>query len=235
MKILKVKNYDELSQMTANLIAEQVKQKPTSVLGFATGSTPIGTYEKLVQMYKNGEIDFSNVTTFNLDEYRGLNKKNPQSYHYFMTDSLFSHINLPTININFPNGMASDIAKECNSYENKIARAGGIDLQLLGVGQNGHIGFNEPDEVFHNKTHLVNLSDSTVHANARFFDKVAEVPTTAITMGIGTIMSAKKIVLIAGADKADVIEKLKSETVSPKFPVSVLHYHPDCTVIFVSK
>lgn len=235
MKLITAKSYEELSRLAANIISEQVRTKPTSVLGFATGSSPVGTYKNLVKMYKDGKMDFSRVTTFNLDEYCGLNKKHSQSYYYFMMENLFSHINVPKENINLPNGTAKDFAKECESYERKIEKAGGIDLQILGVGANGHIGFNEPDEVFHNKTMQVKLADSTIKANARFFEKADDVPKTALSMGIGTIMAAKKIVLVAGADKLHVIKELSKPVVSPKNPVSILHYHPDCTIIYVKE
>lgn len=235
MKIVTVKNYDELSSKAASMIAEQIHTKPNSVLGFATGSSPIGTYKELAKMHNQGKLDFAGVTTFNLDEYCGLHKKHPQSYYYFMMENLFNHINVAHENINLPSGTAKDFAKECERYEKKIAAAGGIDLQLLGVGSNGHIGFNEPADVFYNKTMQVKLADSTINANARFFENKEDVPKTAISMGIGTIMAAKKIVLVAGADKFHLVKELEKPIVSPQNPVSILHYHPDCTIICVKK
>lgn len=237
MQIIKVKNYDEMSKKAAELIAKQVKKKPASVLGFATGSSPVGTYKQLIEMYKKNNLDMSKVTTFNLDEYCGLAATHPQSYYLFMMEQLFNHVNIPKGNINLPNGKAADFTKECADYDAKIVKAGGIDLQLLGVGMNGHIGFNEPDKVFHNNTIQVKLTEDTIEVNAKkFFDgDTTEVPKTAISMGIGTIMAAKKIILIAGADKAAVIKKLEKPVVSPKFPISILHYHPDATIIFAEK
>ena len=227
MQIVTVKSYSELSNLAAKLIAQQIKSKPNSVIGLATGSSPVGTYEKLIEIHKKDGLDFSQVTTFNLDEYCDLDRKHPQSYYTFMKEKLFSHINIASKNINFPD-------EDFDKYEDEIKNCGGIDLQLLGVGNNGHIGFNEPADVFQNKTHRVHLAESTIQANARFFNSADEVPKTAITMGIGTIMAAKKIILVAGAEKAEVINKLKKETVSPQFPVSILHYHPDCTIIYSS-
>lgn len=232
MNFITVKNYETLSKIAANIIAAQVNKKPDSVLGFATGSTPIGTYKNLIEMYKNGLVDFSQVITFNLDEYSGLHRDHPQSYHYFMMENLFSHINVPEKNINILDGMASDIEQECNAFENKIMQVNGIDLQLLGIGHNGHIGFNEPDDVFHNNTRLVRLAESTIEANKRFFARKEDVPRTALSMGIKTIMSAKEILVLAGPDKAEIISKLRIESCSPQIPASILHYHPNATVIW---
>ena len=232
MKTIKVNNYDEMSKLASQMIASQIREKPDTVLGLATGGTPVGTYKALVEMHRQDGLDFSRVTTFNLDEYIGLDHEHHQSYYYFMGEKLFNHVNIPAANIHIPNGMAQDTDKECNDYEQQINDAGGIDFQLLGVGSNGHIGFNEPEEVFYNKTRLVGLAASTIEANARFFNDRNEVPTTAISMGIGTIMSARKIVLIAGAEKLEVIKQLEKPIVSPQFPVSILHYHPNCTVVY---
>jgi len=235
MQIIKVKSYNEMSALAAKLIAEQIKSKPDCVLGLATGATPIGTYEKLVEMHKKGDVDFSRVSTFNLDEYCGLERAHPQSYYHFMAEKLFNFVfntKIKDKNVNFLNGATTDPQKECEEYE-KLIREKGIDLQLLGVGTNGHIGFNEPDDVFHNNTRYVKLAQSTIESNAHFFDNAGDVPKTALSMGIGTIMSAKKIILIASANKSHVIDKLQKETVvSPQFPVSILQYHPDCTIIF---
>ena len=223
MKIITVKNYEELSAMTSSIIASQINKKNDSVLGLATGSTPVGTYRNLVEQYRNGQIDFSHITTVNLDEYCGLEPKHPQSYRFFMDENLLKHVNINAEKIHFPT--------KNENFDTKIQKIGGIDLQLLGIGHNGHIGFNEPDTVFYNNTRVVKLAPSTINANSRFFDDVANVPKTAITMGMSTIMAARKIVLIAGADKTEIINKLSEDIVSPQFPASILHYHPDCTVI----
>jgi glucosamine-6-phosphate deaminase len=223
MKVIKVKSYEELSALAAKMIAEQVKSKPDSVIGLATGSTPIGTYKKLIE----ANLDFSKIKTFNLDEYCGLSKEHDQSYYYFMMDNLFKHINIKHENLNFPS------EANCNEYDDMIEKSGGIDLQLLGVGSNGHIGFNEPDEVFHNLTRVVALAESTIKDNARFFDNINDVPKTAISMGIGTIMAARKIVLVADSNKAGIMKQLEEPVVSPQIPASILKYHPDCTIIFV--
>jgi len=228
MKIVKVNNYEELSAVAADLIAKQIKAKPASVIGLATGSTPIGTYKNLVEMHKRGDLNFIKVKTFNLDEYCGLARDDAQSYYYFMMDNLFKHINIPKVNIHFP------AEKDSDWYDKEIAQAGGIDLQLLGIGSNGHIGFNEPEDVFHKFTRVVDLAPSTIKANARFFKKMEDVPKTAISMGIGTIMAAKKIVLIAGADKAELVKELTKPVISPQLPASILHFHPDATIITVT-
>ena len=233
MKIICVKDYDELSKVAAKIITEQISVKPDSVLGLATGSTPIGTYDKLIQTYKNDEVNFAAVKTFNLDEYIGLARDNPQSYYDFMMEHLFYRVNIDRENIHVPNGTAPDIDAECERYENAIKDAGGIDLQLLGIGQNGHIGFNEPDTVFYNKTRQAELAESTIESNKRFFADEKDIPKSAITMGIGTIMAARKIILIAGADKSKIINELKKEVVTPHLPASILHYHPDATIIYV--
>ena len=223
MQIIKVKTYEELSDRAAAIIARQIKEKPDCVLGLATGSTPIGTYKRLVN------ADFSCVKTFNLDEYCGLSPNDPQSYQYFMRENLFNHVNIDMKNTNFPS------EKNFAKYDDQIKHAGGIDLQLLGIGSNGHIGFNEPDVVFHNKTRVVELAESTIQANKRFFENADQVPKTAISMGIGTIMSARKVLLIAAADKTNIIKELQADIVTPKLPASILHYHPDCTIIHVKE
>ena len=224
MKIIKVKDYQELSSLAAEIIGKQIKSKPTSILGLATGSTPVGTYKKLIEM----KVDFSKVKTFNLDEYCGLEGTHPQSYVHFMKENLFNHVNIKSGNFNFPSG------KNCNKYDAMITKAGGIDLQLLGIGSNGHIGFNEPDTVFHNLTRVVKLAKSTIKDNARFFDNIKDVPKTAVSMGIGTIMAARKIILVADSNKAAIMKQLENQVVSPQLPASILHFHPDCTVIFVA-
>lgn len=231
MRFLYVENYDALSEVAADIIAAQVIRKPTSVLGLATGSTPVGTYEKLIARYMKGLLDFSKVTTFNLDEYYGLSKDDINSYHYFMMDNLFNHINVPYENINIPSGTENDVESECARYDSLIKEAGGIDLQLLGIGRTGHIGFNEPDEFFHNDTWLVQLTESTIEANKRFFTDSSMVPRSAITMGIKAIMDAKEIIILAGKDKAEIVEELKKDICSPQVPASILHYHQNCILI----
>jgi len=232
MKIIRTENYNEMSRKAANVIAAQMILKPNSVLGLATGSSPIGTYKKLIEMNENKDVDFSNITTVNLDEYKGLSRDNEQSYYYFMNDNLFNHVNIDKSRTHVPNGMAEDAIKECEDYEKLIEEIGGIDLQLLGLGHNGHIGFNEPDQVFEKKTHVTDLKESTIEANKRFFASVDEVPRQALSMGIGTIMAAKKIlVVVSGADKAEIVKKAFTGPVTPQVPASILQMHPDVTVI----
>ncbi|WP_352420280.1 glucosamine-6-phosphate deaminase [Proteiniborus sp.] len=232
MRIIVANDYDEMSRKAAHLIASQMILNPESVLGLATGSTPIGTYKELIKLYKDGVIDFSKIKSFNLDEYFELPKDNPQSYDYFMKANLFNHVNIGEEDINIPNGMCENIERECNDYEKKIIEAGGIDLQLLGIGRNSHIGFNEPGEHFETNTHLVQLDEDTIEANSRFFDSVDDVPTKAISMGIGSIMKAKKILLLAsGAGKADAIYDTVNGPITPKVPASILQLHPDVVII----
>ena len=232
MKFICGEDYAEMSLKAAEIIAEQVKTKPDCVLGLATGSTPIGTYKELIKGYENGDLDFSLVKTANLDEYRGLEKTNDQSYDYFMKDNLFNHININFENLNIPNGEKPDAEEECARYEAVVKALGGQDLQLLGMGHNGHIGFNEPADEFPKVTHCVDLQESTIQANKRFFEKVEDVPTQAYTMGIGTIMQAKKILVIAsGADKAEIIKKAFFGPITPQVPASILQLHPDVTVV----
>jgi glucosamine-6-phosphate deaminase len=232
MKIIKTKDYADMSRKAANIIAAQVIMKPDCVLGLATGSTPIGTYKELIKAYENGDLDFSLVKTANLDEYRGLEKTNDQSYDYFMKDNLFNHININFENLNIPNGEKPDAEEECARYEAVGKALGGQDLQLLGMGHNGHIGFNEPADEFPKETHCVDLQESTIQANKRFFEKVEDVPTQAYTMGIGTIMQAKKILVVAsGADKAEIVKKAFFGPITPQVPASILQLHPDVTVV----
>lgn len=232
MRIIKADSYEAASRACANLIAAQVVTKPDCVLGLATGSTPIGTYENLVRLYKEGDLDFSAVKSVNLDEYRGLKPDNDQSYRYFMNDHLFSKVNIDINNTNVPNGLEPDADKACETYENIIENLGGIDLQLLGLGPNGHIGFNEPCDEFVKKTHCVDLTESTIQANSRFFASMDEVPKQAYTMGIQTIMNAKKVVLIAtGANKADTVKKAFFGPITPMVPASILQLHPDFTLV----
>lgn len=232
MRIVVVKSYHEMSKKAANMVASQVVLKPDSIIGLATGETPLGMYEELVKMYKEGIVDFSEARTFNLDEYCGLTKDNPQSYHYYMTKNLFSQININSNNINIPNGMAKDIEKVCIDYDKRIKNAGGIDLQVLGIGRNGHIGFNEPDIKFESRTHLVNLDEDTIEANSRFFNSIDEVPTKAISMGIKNIMHAEKIVLLAnGKEKANAIYKTIKGKITPEVPASILQLHRDVVIM----
>ncbi|QJA07863.1 glucosamine-6-phosphate deaminase [Romboutsia sp. CE17] len=232
MRILVCKDYESMSKKAAQIILSQVTLKPNSVLGLATGSTPIGMYKNLVDMYKNGVVDFSDIITFNLDEYYKLPITNDQSYHYFMQENLFNHININPANIHIPNGMADNIEKECEEYENSIKDAGGIDIQILGIGRNAHIGFNEPTTSFEKGTHLVDLTPSTIEANARFFKSEDEVPKKAITMGTGSIFKARKIVMLAcGEDKADAIYNTVYGKITPKIPASILQLHDDVVLI----
>ena len=231
MRIIKTKTYEEMSAIAAGIIGGQVLLKPNCVLGLATGSSPIGAYKDLVKSYEDGILDFSEVRTVNLDEYCGLDDTNPNSYRYFMNDHLFDHVNIDKANTHVPNGHADDLEEEAVRYESFIQSLGGIDLQLLGLGHNGHIGFNEPCDEFPVRTHVVELTESTINANSRLFERREDVPTQAITMGIGTIMKAKKILLIAGPDKAEIVEKACFGKVTPEVPASVLQLHPDVTVI----
>ena len=233
MKFIEAKSYEDLSRKAANIISAQIILEPESVLGLATGSTPIGTYQNLVKGYQNGDLDFSRVRTINLDEYCGLSTDHEQSYRYFMNYHLFNHINIDRNNANVPNGCADDLQEECSRYEKLIASLGGIDLQLLGIGHNGHIAFNEPNSYFEKDTHVVELKESTIQANARFFNSIDEVPKKAISMGIQSIMRARKILLIAnGSDKKDIVMKSVYGPITPEVPASILQLHPDCTVIY---
>lgn len=236
MKFITVKTYEELSNKAADIIAAQVIVKPNCILGLATGSSPVGTYKRLAEDNKAGKIDFSTVTSVNLDEYVGLDGSNDQSYRYFMNDNLFNHINIDKANTYVPNGCADDLKAEGEAYDQMIKDFGGIDLQLLGIGLDGHIGFNEPDSFFTAATHEVVLDESTIKANARFFANEDEVPKTAITMGMKSIMQAKKVLLVAnGAAKKDILEKAFFGPIDPQVPASILQLHPDVTVIFSEK
>ena len=232
MRVIIEKDYKAVSKKAALLVASQVRLKPDSVLGLATGSTPLGMYDELIEMYNKDEIDFSEAKTFNLDEYCNLSPENPQSYHYYMNDNFFSHINIPEKNINILDGMTDDVKRECIEYDMKIKRAGGIDLQVLGIGPNGHIGFNEPGERLNVKTHQVDLAEETIEANSRFFDSKEEVPKKAITVGIATILKARRILLLAsGKNKAHAIKETVSGHVSTQVPSSLLQTHPEVTII----
>lgn len=232
MKIIKATDYNDMSKKTASIIAAQVILKPNCVLGLATGSTPLGTYEKLVEWCNSGDLDFSSVVTFNLDEYLGLDPNHDQSYRYYMNNNLFNKINIKIENTHVPNGITSNIEEECANYDKMISDFGGIDLQLLGIGHDGHIGFNEPDDHFQKSTHCVTLTEETIKANSRFFESIDMVPRQAITMGMMSIMQAKKIVLIAsGEDKKEILKKALLGPITPKVPASILQIHPDLTVI----
>lgn len=232
MRIYKGKDYADMSRKAANIISAQVIMKPDCVLGLATGSTPIGLYQQLVAWYEKGDLDFSEVRTVNLDEYKGLSRENDQSYYYFMHHNLFDHVNLPAENSHLPNGMEPDSDKECRRYSKLIRSMGGVDLQLLGIGHNGHIGFNEPGDAFDNDVHCVNLTQSTIEANKRFFASADDVPKQAYTMGIKTIMQAKKILIVAsGEDKADIVRDAFFGPITPKVPASVLQLHNDVTLV----
>jgi len=216
----------------ATMVASQIILKPNSVLGLATGGTPQGMYEELIKMYNDRQIEFSETKTFNLDEYYRLNRENNQSYYYYMMTNFFNHININKENINVPNGMAQNIEEECADYERRISEAGGIDIQVLGIGINGHIGFNEPNVSFEAQTHLVNLEEKTIEVNSRYFQSIEEVPTKALSKGIKTIMHSKKIILLAsGIAKAEAIANAVNGKISSEVPASILQLHKDVTII----
>ncbi len=232
MKKVVFDTYEELSAYAANMVASELNSKSHYILGLPTGGTPVGMYKEIANLYNKGVIDFSDVTTFNLDEYLGLTRDHDQSYYYFMNENLYSKVNLKPENINIPNGCAEDINAEAAAYDEKILEKGGIDLMILGIGPNGHIGFNEPDEVLLSDTHTVDLTKETIEANARFFDSIDDVPRRAITMGVGSILKAKKILmLISGANKKEITKKLFSGEISTSNPASLLLLHPSVTVL----
>lgn len=232
MRVIVCENYEQVSNEAAKIIAAQVHLKPNCVLGLATGSTPVGAYNELVDMYKKGEIDFKDVKTFNLDEYYPIKRSNDQSYYYFMHDNLFNYINIPEESIHVLNGEVSDPEKECKDYEKCIEAHGGIDLQLLGIGRNGHIAFNEPDENLVADTHVTALTDDTIDANSRFFADIKDVPTKSLTMGMASIMKARKIlILINGTGKHQALKKLLSGEISTMCPATMLNMHSDVIVI----
>lgn len=225
------KTPEELAQAAAMVFAAQIAKKPDTVLGLATGSTPVGTYRELARLNRLGLIDFSEVRTYNLDEYIGLEPTHDQSYRYFMNDNLFNHINIKMENTHVPCGTGADHWADARAYDEAVEAAGGIDLQLLGIGNNGHIGFNEPGTPFGSRTHLVDLTPSTREANQRFFNSLDEVPTQAVTMGIRTVMNARRIMLIAlGKGKAEIIRKTILGPVTEEVPASVLQLHPDVEI-----
>ena len=233
MKIIRTKDYADMSRKAANIISAQVIMKPDCVLGLATGGTPVGTYEKLVERYNEGDLDFSEVTSVNLDEYRGLPKEHPESYWSFMHKNLFDKVNIRPEAIHLPDGTNPDAADACKKYNEIIHSVGGIDLQLLGLGPNGHIGFNEPGEAFELETHCVDLTPATIEANKRFFDgNVDLVPKQAYTMGIRTIMQARKVLMVVnGAGKAEIVKKAFFGPVTPEVPASILQLHPDFILV----
>ena len=232
MRIYKAKDYEEMSRRAAGIVSAQIIMKPDCVLGLATGSTPVGLYKQLIEWYRNGDLDFSGVRTVNLDEYKGISRENDQSYYYFMHQNLFDHVNIPAGNTHLPDGMEPDSEKECRRYEELIQSMGSVDLQLLGIGHNGHIGFNEPADAFDKLVHCVNLTQSTIEANKRFFASAKEVPRQAYTMGIQTIMRSKKILIIAnGEGKADIVRDAFFGPITPMVPASVLQLHNDVTLV----
>ena len=232
MKLITIDNYEELSKVAARELASTIKEKPNAILGLATGGSPVGMYKELIKMYQDGELDFSKIKTVNLDEYVGLNPEHEQSYRHFMNENLFNHVNININNTIVPNGLAQDLNAECKEYDKKIEELGGIDVQLLGVGNNGDIAFNERDKELSSGTHVITLTEDTIKANSRFFDTIDEVPKRAITMGLGEIMKAKKIVLIAsGESKAEAIKGLFSGKITTENPASMLQMHGDVTVI----
>ncbi len=232
MRIIRTKNYEEMSRAAANIIAAQVYLKHNAVLGLATGSTPIGLYKDLIEKYEAGVLSFAEVHTVNLDEYKGLAPTHDQSYRYFMQHNLFDHIDVKPENTNVPDGLAADPAAECRRYDDLRETLGQTDIQLLGLGRNGHIGFNEPGPIFVKHTHVVDLTPSTIDANARFFASEADVPRQAITMGIGYIMSAHQILVVAsGTDKADAVYKMVCGDVDPQVPASILQLHANVTLV----
>ena len=232
MIIYEGKDYQDVSRKAANIMSAQIIMKPNCVLGLATGSSPIGTYEQLIEWYNKNELDFSEVTSINLDEYKGLSPEDPQSYRYFMNTYLFDHVNIDKNRTFVPDGLATDSEKSCAEYNANILKQGGIDLQLLGIGRNGHIGFNEPGTVFKKETHCVDLTESTIEANKRFFASEADVPRQAYSLGIKNIMQARKILVVAsGEDKAQIVKEAFFGHITPYVPASVLQLHNDVTLV----
>lgn len=232
MNLIVVNSYEKLSEVAAREFVNVINKKPNAILGLATGSSPLGMYKQLIKMYENKEVDFSKVTSFNLDEYIGLNPEHPQSYRYFMDNNFFNHVNIDKKKTFVPNGLSDNLIEECKNYDNIIRELGGVDIQLLGIGNNGHIAFNEPEEELSIGTHVVELTEDTIKANSRFFNSADEVPRKALTMGLGNIMKAKKIVLVAsGEDKACAIKGLLSGKITTSNPATVLQMHRDVVVI----
>lgn len=232
MKIYRAKDYNDMSRKAANLISAQIIMKPNCVLGLATGSTPVGTYPQLVEWYDKGDLDFSEVMTVNLDEYKGLTRENPQSYYYFMNEHLFGKVNINKTRTFLPDGTEPDSNTACENYNEILRAVGDVDLQLLGLGHNGHIGFNEPGESFSTETHCIDLSEQTINANARFFETLDEVPRQAYTMGIKTIMSARRIlIIVSGEDKAEIVKRAFFGPITPQVPASILQLHRNVTLV----
>lgn len=232
MKIIRARDYQDMSRKAANIISAQIILKPRCVLGLATGSTPIGTYQQLVEWYRKGDLDFSEVTSVNLDEYKGLERSDSQSYYYFMHENLFRHVNIDLSRTFLPDGAEPDSARACADYDRVIESVGGVDLQLLGLGHNGHIGFNEPGNAFEKGTHCVRLTERTIKANQRFFPSAGDVPRYAYTMGIRNIMLARKIlVVVSGADKAEAVHRAFFGPITPEVQASILQLHNDVTVV----
>ncbi len=232
MKIYRAKDYNDMSRKAANLISAQIIMKPNCVLGLATGSTPVGTYRQLVEWYDKGDLDFSEVMTVNLDEYKGLTRENPQSYYYFMNEHLFGKVNINKTRTFLPDGTEPDSNTACENYNEILRAVGDVDLQLLGLGHNGHIGFNEPGESFSTETHCIDLSEQTINANARFFETLDEVPRQAYTMGIKTIMSARRIlIIVSGGDKAEIVKRAFFGPITPQVPASILQLHRNVTLV----
>ena len=232
MEVIVKKNYEEMSKVAATLFAAEIMENPKTILGMATGSTPVGLYKELVKMYEAGDLDFSQVTTFNLDEYIGLAPEHDQSYHYFMHDHFFDHVNIDPSRINLPNGMEPDEKKECARYDAVLRSVGDVDIQLLGIGRNGHIGFNEPDDHFTCGCHVVNLTESTIQANRRFFDSEASVPRQAVSLGVGSILASRCILLLAtGEDKAQAIHDTVCGDITSRTPASILKTHPNVILL----
>lgn len=232
MVIYKAKDYQDMSRKAANIISAQIIMKPNCVLGLATGSSPVGTYKQLVEWYNKGDLDFSQVTSVNLDEYKGLSPENDQSYRYFMNEHLFNLVNIDKTRTFVPNGLELDSDKACREYNEIIRKQGGVDLQLLGLGHNGHIGFNEPGAAFEKETHCVDLTESTIEANKRFFESEDDVPKQAYSMGIKNIMQAKKIlVVVSGKEKAAILKEALYGPITPEVPASILQLHNDVTIV----
>ena len=232
MRFISCADYTAMSRQAANLISAQVIVKPNCVLGLATGSTPIGTYKQLIEWYNKGDLSFANVRSVNLDEYKGLSGDHDQRYRYFMQNNLFNHVDIDVANTSVPNGKAEDADAECAAYDAHIRELGGIDLQLLGMGHNGHIGFNEPADEFVGPTHVVELAQSTIDANKRFFASEADVPRQALTMGMAAILQARSVVVVvSGEDKAEIVHKAFFGPITPRVPASLLQLHPNVTVV----
>lgn len=232
MKIYSAPDYNGMSRRAANILSAHVILNPSCVLGLATGSTPIGMYQQLIKWYDKGDLDFRQVRTINLDEYVGLPSTHDQSYRYFMQTNFFNHINIDPANTHVPNGLAQDLEAECKRYNQTLLDLGGIDIQVLGIGHNGHIGFNEPGEAFELETHVISLTESTIQANSRFFASPDEVPKQAMTMGIKSIMQAKQIlVVVSGESKAQIVKDAFTGPVTPQIPASILQMHPNVILV----